>query len=70
MCTQQEKTLINNINRTVIASAGIVGALMDGFHGGDVLCIFSMVFWLWQSECNAIEEKCVDQLKRTIAIKN
>lgn len=70
MCTLREKSLINNVNRTVIATAGIAGALMDGFHGGDAMCIFSMLVWLWQSECNAIEEKCIDQIKRTIAIKH
>ena len=70
MCSQQEKTLINNFNRTVIAAAGIAGVLMDGFHGGDVMCIFSMLVWLWQSECSAIEEKCVDQIRQVITLKN
>lgn len=69
MCSQQDKKLINHFNRTVIGLAGITGALMDGFSSGDLLCIFSMVFWLWQSECSVLEEQCIDLLKQCAAVK-
>ncbi len=63
MCTQKEKRAINHLNRVLIGLAGTVGLLMDGFQGGDALCIVSMLFWLWQSECNVVEEKLLDQIK-------
>jgi hypothetical protein len=65
MCTQKEKRAITNVNRVLIAVAGIAGSLLDGFEGGDALCIVSMVVWLWQSECHVVEEKLLDQIKKT-----
>ncbi|MDX1453443.1 MAG: hypothetical protein R3183_12865 [Oleiphilaceae bacterium] len=64
MCTQKEKRAISHFNRIMIGIAGIAGLLMDGFQGGDSLCTLSMLFWLWQSECNVVEEKLLDQFKR------
>lgn len=69
MCSSNEKRMINNVNRCVIALAGIGGVLADGFHSGDILCAVSMLVWLWQGECTAIEEKCVDRLKNLSALK-
>lgn len=69
MCSQKEKKLINNFNRTVIGLAGIAGTLLDGFNSGDLLCIFSMLVWLLQNECTAVEERCVDQLRQLVAVK-
>ena len=66
MCSQREKVLINNVNRTIIALAGIAGTLLDGFHSSDVLCITSMMIWLCQNECSLVEEKCMDQLKQLL----
>ena len=69
MCSQQDKKLINHFNRSVIGLAGIAGALMDGFHSGDALCIFSMFMWLWQNECSVLEERCMGQLRQLVAVK-
>ncbi len=63
MCSVKEKTMLNNINRTLIAVIGGASTLVDGFHGGDVLCICSMAFWLLQPECTAVEEKVLDKCK-------
>jgi len=64
MCTQKEKRAINHFTRTLIAIAGTAGMMVDGFQGGDPLCVVSMLVWLWQSECNGLEEKLLDQFKR------
>lgn len=64
MCTQKEKKIIQHLNKVLICAAGIAGALVDGFHSGDVLCIASMTIWLWQTEWSVMEEKLVDQFKR------
>lgn len=64
MCSQKEKRAINNVNRVLIALAGITGSLLDGFEAGDALCIASMLVWLWQSECHTFEEKLLDQIKK------
>ncbi len=66
MCSQREMRTINHTNRILIAIAGVAGVLTDGFQGGDVLGIVSMLLWLWQTEFNGIEEKLLDLLRKPV----
>jgi hypothetical protein len=63
MCTQKEKKLFNNLNRLIIVCSGIVGLMLDGVSVGDVFCLISLLVWILQPECNAIEEKLLDKYK-------
>ncbi len=67
MCTNKEKNIIHNVNRTVIGIIGAASTLIDGFHAGDVMCLMSMTIWLMQPECNAVEEKVFDRCKAQLA---
>jgi hypothetical protein len=62
MCSQKEKTIVHNLNRLIIASTGVVGVLLDGFSSGDIFYFISLLVWILQPECNAIEEKLLDKL--------
>ena len=66
MCTQKEQKIISHFNRALIALAGIGGVMADGFHGGDVLCTVSMLVWLWQSECCALEATMLDKIRHRV----
>lgn len=66
MCTAKEKSAINYLNRTLIALAGAGSTLADGFHGGDLLCMGSMLFWLLEPECTALEEKLLDRVRNRV----
>lgn len=70
MCSTREKKMIERFNRVVVCIAGIAGVLVDGYHNADLLALLSMMIWLWQPECSVIEEKCFDQLKHIVDMKN
>jgi len=46
---------LDNMNRVLIFTLTSAGMLMDGYHYTDILCIGSLIIWLWLPAINKIE---------------
>ena len=55
MTTKQEKRLVNNLNRVVVALLSLTGMLLDGGQVSDIILELAVVFWLWMPECHSLE---------------
>ena len=63
MTRQQEKKLVTNINRTMIALLSLIGMCLNDIEFADLLLETAIIFWLWMPEFHALEITALHRLK-------
>lgn len=59
----KQRSFLTHLNRVVIFLLSLVGLLMDGYDGSDVVFSTTIVLWLWLPHCTRLEAQILEHLE-------